>query len=69
MRALPYASGLTYCCILGEIAEYNGGSRFLYAKEQEERDKLWKARHGAWYAAAMLKPGCEVRYHCTTGPK
>ncbi|XP_067905713.1 probable D-lactate dehydrogenase, mitochondrial isoform X1 [Heterodontus francisci] len=42
-----------------EIAKVNSGSDFAWAKDQETRNKLWQARHSAWYAARALHPGCE----------
>ncbi|MEE6499620.1 hypothetical protein FKM82_003514 [Ascaphus truei] len=41
-----------------EITQLNGGSDFTWAKDQEQRNKLWAARHNAWYAALALRPGC-----------
>ena len=45
---------------LGELASANGGSNFVWAKNEEERNKLWAARHNAFYAALSLRPGCRV---------
>ncbi|CAH3032057.1 unnamed protein product [Pocillopora meandrina] len=45
--------------VAGEIIESNGGSKFQWATEIEERNKLWKARHNAWYADMALRPGCK----------
>ncbi|XP_033013320.1 probable D-lactate dehydrogenase, mitochondrial [Lacerta agilis] len=41
----------------GEIVQSNGGSDFVWAREQEARSQLWAARHNAWYAALALRPG------------
>ena len=40
-----------------EIAEGNGGSGWAWASEPEQRNRLWKARHDAYYAALALRPG------------
>jgi len=36
-----------------------GGGELRWAKAQEDRTKLWTARHNAYWAARALKPGCE----------
>ncbi|XP_010965495.1 probable D-lactate dehydrogenase, mitochondrial isoform X1 [Camelus ferus] len=40
-----------------EITQHNGASHFSWAKNAEERSRLWAARHNAWYAALSLRPG------------
>ncbi|MDE2411734.1 MAG: FAD-binding protein [Sphingomonadales bacterium] len=39
------------------VAEGNGGGDFLWSNRPEERSKLWRARHEAYYAAVNLRPG------------
>ena len=43
--------------LMQQIAAEHGGGAFRFATAQEERTKLWKARHNAYYAALALKPG------------
>jgi D-lactate dehydrogenase (cytochrome) len=40
------------------IAAENGGGEFRWSNLPEERAKLWKARHEAYYAAVGLRKGC-----------
>ena len=40
-----------------ELATANGGGEFHWSNLPEERNKLWKARHEAYYAAVNLRPG------------
>jgi len=40
-----------------EIASSNGGGEFRWSNRPEERSKLWKARHEAYYAAVNLRAG------------
>jgi D-lactate dehydrogenase (cytochrome) len=39
------------------ISDEHGGSAFQWATRSEDRTRLWKARHDAYYAALALKPG------------
>jgi D-lactate dehydrogenase (cytochrome) len=39
------------------IAEGNGGGEFNWSNLPEERNKLWRARHDAYYAAVNLRDG------------
>lgn len=39
------------------LAAERGGRGFIWATRLEERDRLWKARHDALYAALALRPG------------
>jgi D-lactate dehydrogenase (cytochrome) len=40
-----------------EIAEAEGGGPFTYASDPETRNRLWAARHNAYWACCALRPG------------
>jgi D-lactate dehydrogenase (cytochrome) len=42
---------------VGELAAENGGGGFDWASRQEDRNRLWQARHDAYWAAKALRPG------------
>ena len=42
-----------------EIADEFGGGKFEWASELSERNRLWAARHDAYWAAFQLRPGTE----------
>ena len=39
------------------LSAENGGGEFAWSNLPEERSRLWKARHDAYYAAVNLRPG------------
>lgn len=43
--------------IAQELAEEFGGASFRWSTQTEERNRLWDARHNAYYAATSLNPG------------
>ena len=45
---------------VGEIASEHGGGELLWATETGERERLWQARHDAYYAALALRPGAKA---------
>jgi D-lactate dehydrogenase (cytochrome) len=42
---------------VAELARAHGGSDFRWAVHQEDRTRLWRARHNAAFAALGLRPG------------
>lgn len=44
--------------IVEALAAENGGEGFAWAIRQEDRDRLWKARHDSNPATRALRPGC-----------
>ncbi|MEQ9607417.1 MAG: FAD-linked oxidase C-terminal domain-containing protein [Kiloniellaceae bacterium] len=45
--------------LVGEIAQEHGGANFRWETRQEDRTRLWQARHDAYFANLALKPGAK----------
>ena len=45
--------------LFGEIAGENGAQGFRWASRTEDRNRLWEARHNAYYAGKALRRGAE----------
>ncbi len=41
------------------LCEEHGGDAFRFAEKAEDRSRLWKARHEAYYACMAFAPGCK----------
>jgi D-lactate dehydrogenase (cytochrome) len=50
------------------IAKDHGGADFEWARTPEERTRLWKARHEAYFAALQMRPGCRCQSSDTCVP-
>lgn len=46
--------------MFGQIADMNGASTLEIASRVEDRSRLWKARHNAYFAAKSLRPNAKV---------
>ena len=46
--------------LFGEIASDNNGNDYVWTSNNEERNKLWKARHDAYWANMSFRPGTEM---------
>ena len=46
--------------LFGEIALEFGGNNYEWTSNNDERNKLWKARHDAYWAARSYMPGTEM---------
>jgi len=42
------------------LAAQHGGGDFAWATHPEDRSRLWKARHAAYYAGMALRPGAQA---------
>ncbi|HEX8413351.1 MAG TPA: FAD-linked oxidase C-terminal domain-containing protein [Sphingomicrobium sp.] len=46
--------------IAADISAGHGGGGFEWTHSTEERNRLWKARHNAYFAAMAMRPGAEI---------
>ncbi len=46
--------------MFGEIAQECGGGSFEWTTRQEDRTRLWQARHDAYWAVRNLRPGAQA---------
>jgi D-lactate dehydrogenase (cytochrome) len=46
--------------IVMDIAQENKGNDFEWATKPEDRNRLWQARHNAYFACLQLQPGCKA---------
>jgi D-lactate dehydrogenase (cytochrome) len=46
--------------LAGEIVAEHGGSDFQWSPKREDREKLWDARHKAYFATKAIRPGTRV---------
>lgn len=44
-----------------KIAAEFGGTKFEWSTDDDERHRLWQARHNAYFAALDLRPGCRAK--------
>ncbi|MFO1218600.1 MAG: FAD-linked oxidase C-terminal domain-containing protein [Burkholderiaceae bacterium] len=51
-----------------QIAVEHGGAAFDFASTPEERNRLWTARHRAYFAALQTRPGCRCQSTDTCVP-
>ena len=45
---------------VAELAREHGGGDFEWASRTEDRNRLWRARHNAYFAGLALRPGCRA---------
>ncbi len=46
--------------MVAELAKENGGGEFQWSDKEEEKNRLWRARHDAAYACMALRPGSKM---------
>ena len=54
------ASAAEQAQTVGGIAREHGGTEFRWAARQEDRSRLWQARHDVLYAGLALRPGSKA---------
>jgi D-lactate dehydrogenase (cytochrome) len=54
------ASVRDQAAIVQDIARSKGGQDFEWATRPEDRNRLWNARHNAYFACLQLRPGCRA---------
>ena len=54
------ASTAEQSTLFGEIANDCGGSEFQWTSKEEDRNRLWQARHDAYWAARGLRPSADA---------
>ena len=45
---------------VADLAREHGGGDFDWAVRTDDRSRLWRARHNAYFAGLGLRPGCRV---------
>ncbi len=45
---------------VSELASENGGGEFQWSDKEEDKNKLWRARHDAAYACIAMKPNAKM---------